>query len=110
MDWVSRNETSICNIALFENMGSTYDGSLCECRPGTNQVVGAVDAWAQQECQPPDCSVPFYLYICRSQAVTEIRVAAVLYIENLSYCRKGNLTYSIAVTVCEQHFIHTGVS
>jgi hypothetical protein len=31
---VSRDKTPISNIALFEYKGSTYDGSLCDFRPG----------------------------------------------------------------------------
>jgi len=28
----------ICNTAVMGDMGSTYDGSLCDNRLGTNQV------------------------------------------------------------------------
>jgi hypothetical protein len=33
-----RNGTPICNTALMGNMGSTYDGSLCDSHLGTNEV------------------------------------------------------------------------
>jgi len=38
MKWVFKNGTPICNNVVMGNMGSTYDGSLCDNRLGTNQV------------------------------------------------------------------------
>jgi len=38
MKWVFRNGTPICNTAAMGNMGSTYDGSLCDNLLGINQV------------------------------------------------------------------------
>ena len=32
------NGTPICNTALMGNMGSTYDGPLCDTHLGTSQV------------------------------------------------------------------------
>jgi hypothetical protein len=38
MEWVFRTGTPICNTALMGNMGSTYNGSLCDDRLEINQV------------------------------------------------------------------------
>jgi hypothetical protein len=37
---VCRDDTPIYKTALKEIKGSSYDGSLCDRRPGTNYVVG----------------------------------------------------------------------
>lgn len=39
--WASKNVTPVYNIPFVGKKDSTYDGSLCDLRPGTNCVAGA---------------------------------------------------------------------